>query len=78
MKQLVRKYRINQKYCPHCMAIMDCDVIEFRPGIYHIMYECPNDCELTYEEEREWVQDDTRSLIYYEEEELNICTELLH
>lgn len=76
MKCLIKKDKGKQKPCPHCGTLMEYDVIKNRLNWYWIFYECPNQCKLTYKEECEWIQDDTNSFIYYEEEEIE-CTTLL-
>lgn len=74
MKIQVRKYKEIKKPCPKCGTIMEYDIIKdvyHMIGTYSIEYECPNECELAFNEQYEYIKTE-ESMIWYEEEEIEI------
>ena len=73
-----RKTKDFSKPCPKCGAVMDFDItvapsyFENSPKPkeeYYLIYDCPNDCKLPFEE---WhiTLETNEKIIWYEEEEI--------
>jgi hypothetical protein len=78
MKIYRRKTKDFSKPCPNCSATMEFDIVvvssHFKkpPKLkekYYLMYDCPNDCKLPFEE---WhiTLETNEKIIWYEEEEI--------
>lgn len=77
---LKKKVITPTKFCPYCQAQLDCDTMKSSLGDIHFMYECPNGCQLSWKESNEYILKDdenSKNIISYEEEEVDICTTLL-
>lgn len=65
----VKKTKDFSKPCPKCGAIMEFDIL-LRPSKktrYEIIYDCPNNCSLRFEEAYQYI-DTEEQIIWYEEE----------
>lgn len=66
--RLIRKQDIDTiKNCPHCNAILDSEVIKDPLGNPHIIYSCPNECKLSYQEENEFLLNNRKEIFSYEQ-----------
>jgi hypothetical protein len=65
-KNYVRKDKAPIRACPHCNTIMNKDIILLSEKTAQVVYECPNNCALSFNESYIWVEN-TPDLIYYEE-----------
>lgn len=60
------RHRFKTRPCPQCGTPLDFDAIKVLPEKCFVIYECPNGCELEYEQQyvwRKYVLND----FYYEE-----------
>lgn len=68
----IRKTKDFSKPCPKCGAVMDFDIIRFRypkkTTTYEIEYECPNNCDLKFEDMFQSINTEEQ-IIWYEVEE---------
>ena len=65
---LTRKQNIDTvKNCPYCNAILESDVIKMSSGNYDIIYSCPNECKLSFEEEYEFLSNGSKEIFSYEQ-----------
>ena len=65
---LAKKDKAKVKYCPHCGQVLEKSVIRFSPGKFIVDYSCPNDCLLTWNDFHLWIDDETDSFIFYEDD----------
>ena len=72
MRKFVRKTKATVKQCPICGSELDFDVLITMPSNYAVIYECPNQCSLPWNETYHHVQDFTNTFIYYEEIEEDV------
>ena len=65
----VKKTKDFSKPCPKCGAIMEFDVVlhPFKKTKYEIIYDCPNNCSLRFEDKYQNI-DTEEQIIWYEEE----------
>ena len=55
------------KNCPYCNAILESEVIKMSSGNYDIIYSCPNECKLSFEEEYEFLLNSNKEIFSYEQ-----------
>ena len=72
MRKFVRKTKAMVKQCSVCGAELDFDVLATMPSSYAVIYECPNQCSLPWNEAYHRVKDLTNTFIYYEETEEDV------
>ena len=68
VKRFVRKYKDFSKPCTKCNNTLQFDIQILRPSKYIICYECLNGCNLSYEEQYNYLSTEEK-IIYYELEE---------
>lgn len=73
---LKKKLTIPVKFCPYCQTQLEGDAMKTPCGGTHLIYECPNNCKLTFSESNIFLPEDDESVIKYEEEDIK-CTTLL-
>ena len=73
---LKRKLTIPVKICPYCQTQLEGEAMKTPYGGTHLIYECPNNCKLTFSESDIFLPKDDESVIKYEEEDIK-CTTLL-
>lgn len=74
---LKKKLNIPVKICPYCQTQLEGDAMKTPYGGTHLIYECPNNCKLTFAESNIFLPKDDESVFRYEEEEIDVCTTLL-
>ncbi len=73
---LKKKLTVPTKICPHCSAHLEGEAMITPRGETHLIYDCPNNCKLTFAESNEFLSKDNKDVISYEEE-VDVCTTLL-
>ena len=69
---LRKKTTIPIKICPYCQTQLEGDAMKTPYGGTHLVYECPNGCELTFDECNIYLSKDDESVFSYEEDENNV------
>lgn len=70
---IIRKDRAPIRHCSYCSTIMDKDIIKDRlSNAYHIIYECPNGCDIGANDQYLFIENKANDFIYYEEECENV------